>query len=217
VDKRLITLENIEALHFIDSDGEEYFGFDQEWFCSPWQRMAGCGPTVAATLLHYLSCTRGAPMGGCVSCKGDRLKLMENVWRHVTPGMGGVHKLSQFTQGALDFAGEYSFAFDCITLSIPRKKETRPDLAGMVSFIADGLAQDCPVAFLNLSNGKVENLDEWHWVTIVCLETCGSPADAHVTIYDEGKIKTVDLNCWQDKIRAGGGFTYFRYEPEKPV
>ena len=39
----------------------------------------------------------------------------------------------------------------------------------MINFVRLGLDQDCPVAFLNLSNGRLTNLDSWHWVTITGL------------------------------------------------
>ena len=31
-----------------------FFGCDQQWYGTEWQRRAGCGPTVAATLFYYL-------------------------------------------------------------------------------------------------------------------------------------------------------------------
>ena len=67
-------------------------------------------------------------------------------------------------------------------------------------FIEKALRRNQPVAFLNLSNGTLDNLDSWHWVTIVSLR--GDDA----MIYDQGKARWVHLRQWLETSLMGGGF-----------
>ena len=66
--------------------------------------------------------------------------------------------------------------------------------------MAAGLECDCPVAFLNLDNGKIRRLDRWHWVTLIGLD--GDTA----SIVDNGEAFTMDLRLWYDTTKTRGGF-----------
>ncbi|OUO12004.1 hypothetical protein [Flavonifractor sp. An4] len=70
----------------------------------------------------------------------------------------------------------------------------------MRSFVAASLEADCPVAFLNLDNGKVKQLHRWHWVTLIGLD--GDTA----SIVDNGEAFTMDLHLWYDTTKTRGGF-----------
>ena len=157
----------------------------------------------------YLQKTQGIALPVNVANKADSVLLMESVWRHVTPGMGGVHKLEQLYNGVLSYAKEYGFDVDHFALPVPKKEIQRPALSSVIQFIAEGLRNDCPIAFLNLSNGKVENLDEWHWVTIVSLNVSENLDVVEATIYDGTKPMTINLKLWYETTRLGGGFIYF--------
>jgi len=78
-----------------------------------------------------------------------------------------------------------------------------------LSFLEGGLIKDAPIAFLNLCNGQVKNLDPWHWVTIISLEYAENGKSASIKILDEGLIKKIDLALWYDTTTLGGGFVYF--------
>ncbi len=197
-----------ERLYITDNEGTVTCGCDQEWYGLPWQRLAGCGPTVATNLLLYLARAEvillPLPVGG----RHDARRLMDLVWRSVTPTMHGVNKTSQFCGGLAHFCETHHLPLVCEGLDVPRKEAARPTLAQVLAFVSDALADDSPVAFLNLHNGKVENLDDWHWITIVALETEGS--DARVTVYDNGVELTIDLALWLATTTLGGGFARLR-------
>ena len=80
--------------------------------------------------------------------------------------------------------------------ALPR---TYPIVRDVEADIRAALERDRPVAFLNLCNGKVKELDWWHWVTIVALE--GSAA----TILDSGREFPIDLERWLATTRKRGG------------
>lgn len=207
--KLSITLSQPERLHFPTDDGEVYFGCDQEWFRTPWQRMAGCGPTVAATQILYLHKALGLPLSHSVENKTDCVRLLESMWKHVTPGFKGVHLIEQLSDGVLAFAQKQNVALDAHLLQVPRDAGERPSLEAIVAFMSEGLRRDCPVAFLNLSNGKLHNLDEWHWVTLVALEIDEESSDVQAVMYDGAKQTHIDLKLWLETTRLGGGFVYF--------
>ncbi len=95
-------LKHPEYLTIVDETGMRYHGADQEWFPLVWQRKAGCGPTTASNLVLY-NRHQASPIG-----KTDMVRLMENMWNHITPGIMGVHLVSIFTKGLDEHLAEQS-------------------------------------------------------------------------------------------------------------
>jgi hypothetical protein len=81
------------------------------------------------------------------------------------------------------------------------------------AFIRQGLMLDCPVAFLNLSNGSLNNLDSWHWVAITKLQA-GQDADLLATIADSGERKVINLSEWYRSSWLGGAAVWFSVDLE---
>jgi hypothetical protein len=76
----------------------------------------------------------------------------------------------------------------------------------MYRFLDTALADDLPVAFLNLSGGRVKNLDSYHWVTLV-----GSDEGAGMCrIVDNGRLLEVALKKWLKRSALGGAFVVVR-------
>ena len=120
-----------------------------------WQRRAGCGPTTASNLMLYFQQKQSPRQID----KEEALLLMQELWSLVTPGIMGVHLLSQFTTGVEAFLPKFPFALTAQTLKIAKVKEKRPSLAQVVDFLVSSFEADSPVAFLNLSKGSLKNLD----------------------------------------------------------
>ncbi|NCB63857.1 MAG: hypothetical protein EOM52_09665 [Clostridia bacterium] len=192
-------------------DGERSWrGADQEWYGEEWQRKAGCGPTCAATLLRYVAEKRGgweALYPAASREQTDFLALMDEVWKHVTPGKMGVNTLHIFTRGIKAYAAEKGVKLPVRELDIPALKLARPTVDQCAAFLRTGLSSDSPVAFLNLSAGEVKELDSWHWVTIIALEE-HSEGPLLCTILDGGKEITVDFRLWFRTTGRGGGLIY---------
>lgn len=185
-------------------DGEHvWYGGDQAWYTDLWQRQAGCGPTNCANLLWYLAATRagGGPL--CPYDGGEKagfLRLMEAVWNYVTPSGMGVNSPDVFIAGALRYGEAQGVPLTAERLPVPPLYRGARDYAGMAAFITRALERDLPVAFLNLSNGKVRDLESWHWVTLTALR--GDDA----MICDEGRSLWICLRQWADSSILGGGF-----------
>lgn len=191
------------AMLNIRGGGSVYHGGNQAWYPQPWQRQAGCGPTACANLLWYLVQTRPGTGVLCpwdASQKTGFLRLMEDVWRYVTPGSMGVNTTAIFTGGARRYGEERGVPLLAQDLTIPPLQSGARSWQKVAAFVGGALGRNLPVAFLNLSNGSLHNLDSWHWVTLVALR--GEEAQIH----DQGRSRWVALRQWLATSLIGGGF-----------
>jgi hypothetical protein len=195
------------------------YGCDQNWYGTEWQRRAGCGPSTASNLLFYMSGGQAAGSGGenpGRATREDFLALMEDVWAYVTPTDRGIPTTALFCESFLRYAADKGI--EVLRHGVlDMFDEPRGTLGEAVAFIEGALVADLPVAFLNLCNGGEENLDRWHWVTIVSLEY-GSEGEgeekrekACITVLDNGELKKADLALWRRTTTLGGGFAYFYF------
>lgn len=208
------SLTRPEVLTLIGPGGETYRGGDQEWYPDLWQRRAGCGPTTAAALLAYLSQTRPAlaplrPLAG--GTRTGFAQYMQALWPYVTPGARGLDKPESLVLGCRSFALSRGCRLEGEILKIPRRREDRPTPAACRDFLLRALDNDCPVAFLNYSNGSLPNLDSWHWVPLIAL-TEGEEV-LLCTVLDEGEEKVIDLALWQETTLLGGALVSLFPDP----
>lgn len=197
-----------ENLDFALPDGRIVPGASQEWYRTYMQRMSGCGPTTASMQLYYLARTREeytpiAPK--LLTDKEQFLLLMEEMFRYVTPGMRGVNTTAIYKEGAVAFAKKKGVLLTPHVLDVPPRLLGRPDENQMWQFLQESFLRDIPVAFLNLSNGSVKNLDRWHWVLLTGL--CHK--DEGAVMYDNCKKSIVDISMWLRTTTLGGGFVSF--------
>jgi hypothetical protein len=203
-----ISLQNLKFLEMVDGDGKLCYGANQSWYRDPFQKRAGCGPTSAAHLIRYLARAHGGCSALCegvgdgVSAKEEFLSLMQNLWPYITPGPMGVNKTSIFAKGAERYGSDRGVPLAARALPVPTLPSLRPSFRQTASFLAAALAGDLPVAFLNLSNGSLANLDSWHWVTIVAF----APGGFGALIYDNGSRREINIKEWLGTTLLGGGF-----------
>ena len=180
------------------------YGAHQIWYPGWLQRMGGGGPTAASNLLWYLAATRpeaGGLFRGNGSRRADMLALMEEVWKYVTPGMRGVDKAAILTDGALRFGADRQVRLSSRVLEVPAAAALRPGREELLAFLSAAFSDDLPVAFLNLSNGAVRNLDNWHWVTLVSVN-----GELRAEMYDQGRRQLIDIGLWLSTTTGGGAF-----------
>ena len=187
-----------------EAAGVDYYGGDQEWFPTKYQRLSGCGPTVSATILHYLR-LRGESDPLPVCTREQFVAEMQDVWQYVTPGVGGIPSAKRLCDGLEKYAAAHR-PLRIASLDIPKK---HPPFGDALAFVDSALARDLPVAFLNLSNGGEPELSEWHWVTVVSLSYEPDGGSATVYILDEGVRKTVNFANWFHADKARGGLVCF--------
>lgn len=197
-----------DLLAIIDENSRNtFFGCNQEWYATEWQRRAGCGPSVASNLFGYLF-----GLAGASRTKENWLSLMEEVWQYVTPTSKGMPTTRLFFESSLAYARAKGLRIGYRYCDLPEEIAGRPSFAQVLQFVEHGLLADSPVAFLNLCNGGEPCLHRWHWVTIIALNYAATKARARVTIFDEGQKKEIDLSLWYKTTTLGGGFVYFTTE-----
>jgi len=84
---------------------------------------------------------------------------------------------------------------------LPREKEERPSRAEVLDFLNTAFSHDLPVAFLNLDNGTLKNLESWHWVTLVSIAS-----DMEAQMYDQSCSEIIHLGEWLSSTTKGGAF-----------
>jgi hypothetical protein len=197
----------------IETGNSKLFGYNQGWYKTSFQRTRGCGPTAAAMLLMYLNRREAAPLPYQGHSISSITEVLENVWNFVTPGwLLGLNSTAKFRKGVEDLLGHYGLSWRCRELSLAAFKSKRKSLSQVVNFLEDGIASDCPIAFLNLHRGRVAALESWHWIVLVSLSYDASQNRYMATCYDGGCSITFDLGLWLETTRLGGGFAYVTVE-----
>ena len=198
-------LAHTEVLRVISPAGSTFYGGSQMWYDFRRGRRAGCGPTAASNIIWYLTKSHrrlAALWHQEENPNADFLALMDEMYRHVTPGNRGVNTTGMFCDGVRHFLEQQGVAMEVHSLDIPEEIAERPDRETVKNFLMNALTADYPVAFLNLNNGKVTNLDRWHWVTLVAAD----PQCLMVTMLDQGRQVDIDLALWLETTTLGGGF-----------
>lgn len=187
-----------------------YYGCDQEWYATDWQRRSGCGPTAASNIFFYLNHNKFASLlGQSCNSKENCLSFMSEMWEYVTPTKQGIPTTKMFYESVLTYTKSKNLNVMFDFCDIPKNKSLRPKLSEVLDFIEEALINDAPIAFLNLCNGEEKNLFEWHWVTIISLEYTDDKKSAFIKILDEGLIKKINIALWYNTTTLGGGFVYF--------
>jgi hypothetical protein len=193
-------------LHLKSGAADPYLGADQEWYTQLWQRKAGCGPTTASNLVAYNANVHPSLGLQPIRAKEEMLTLMEAMWTYITPGIMGVHLVSQFKRGLERFLAEHKLPVSVASLALAKDQKQRAELDDVKAFLLSSLSDDQPVAFLNLSSGEVSNLDPWHWVTIVGLQQDREEGPLLVEVYDAGRLWLIDLTTWYHTTTRSAGF-----------
>src|SRR5665648_604396 len=210
------SISNLELLKFIDEGYDNiYFGCDQEWYPTEWQKKSGCVLAAARNILlylKYLKLNKGKVIKN--NSKEFALLQMEEVWRYITPSKDGISTTKIFCQEFDNYYKSKGLKITCYSFDIPKEKYLRPDFKEALHFIEDAMMADSPVAFLNLCNGDIQSLDSWHWVSIVSLEFDENGMAGNVEIVDEGIIKKIDFSLWYNTTKLGGGLVYVQIQNE---
>ena len=198
-----------EAMCLVDpASGQVSWGANQEWYGDLWQRKAGCGPTAAASLLFYQKQNqRLMHRQPLLSSRQNLLDQMNELWNYITPGHGGVNRVSMFTEGLEKYRAEVKENFKVQALEVAEDPAQRPQWTTVSQFLEEALKRDEPAAFLNLCAGEEKRIDDWHWVMISALD----PQTGVVTFFDESQIKEADLSLWLRTTTKRGGFVTLRW------
>ncbi len=192
-------IKNIDLMKVKDNENI-YYGFSQEWYKDIWQQKAGCGATVASSIINYYNQIDNFKEVEIA----DAVKIMEELWYYLLPTYYGLNSVKLFYDGIKNYYNNKEVIIDYINVDIKNK----PSLDEIINFIGKELSEDRPVAFLNLCNGEEKNLDKWHWVVVV--EIFKENGEYFLNIIDDKKIKKINLSLWYGTMTNDAGFITFR-------
>lgn len=205
-----LTLRHLEWLQ-VETENNCSLGYNQEWYGTDWQRIAGCGPTTATQIVNYLACRDGLIEPSEINNKAAVVETMEKVFPYVKPRRGGgLYKTRWMKDGLEKFIKDRNLEYEVKMLRIYPFLVMRPTVKKVAQFVLEGLLSDCPIAFLNRHKGQEEGLDTWHWVPIVALEQQGDEYIA--SVYDAEHTRYFSLNAWLKDTVLGGGFVYLGHQ-----
>lgn len=116
--------------------------------------------------------------------------------------MRGVDTVSKYQDG-------YDKYLKTSNLSLSKNKIlilNNSSINEIFNYLFEAINDDHPVAFLNLDNGSENQIDSWHWTTIVSLEKIDDTI--YVNLCDEGLLKKVNLSNWI-KTSNNDSFIYY--------
>lgn len=199
-----ISIQTPTHLHIQNRSALSY-GANQIWYTTWWSKVSGCGPTTASNILWYLTVSRPHQCGKLFDGNGrrraDMQRLMKTMFKYVTPTRMGVNKASILVSGVTRYGADRGVPLRCRVLEIPEDPSKRPSPEEVYEFLRLAFSVDLPVAFLNLSNGSLKNLDNWHWVTLISTDET-----LQAEMYDQSRRSFIDLPRWLETTTKGGAF-----------
>jgi len=187
-------------MNIIGNCGGTFVGGSQEWYEDIWQKKSGCGPVTASNLIWYMTRMN--------SGFADYMSMMLEMFTFVTPSMQGVNTSKIFSDGVTQYGVEHGMDIGTKVLEVPSWPRKRPDIIAASEFIETALSSDSPIAFLNLSNGTLENLESWHWVTLISFDSETKQAG----ICDHGIGFDIDFAQWLATSKLGGAMVYLVFD-----
>jgi hypothetical protein len=116
-------------------------------------------------------------------------------------GQDGVNTTDMFIEGAIRYGKSKGVSLCHSVMEVSPRPSLRPSKEEMRAFMETAMQKDLPVAFLNLSNGALSNLDNWHWVTITAFDIKQFTA----VMCDQGKQYEIEMDRWLHTTLMGGG------------
>jgi len=126
---------------------------------------------------------------------------MKLVYPFFLPRMGGLMS-DHFCEGMAAFGKEYGLPLVAERMHITVSRSKRKSLDDVAAFIKDTLHDDIPAAFLTLSTGSAEGLENWHWVLITAFDD----ETNLVKIVNNCLLSWTNVGTWLDTSIMGGAF-----------
>lgn len=197
-----VQISSIEKLQIIEKNQSISYGAQQSFYSSQWKQAAGCGPTAASNCVLYEY--RKDLCDDTAIHEESIRQIMNTMWKHITPGIMGVHVYHKFVKGLERYLKEQHQNFTVKHLYVDKNKGSRVSLVDVQMWIDEALSQNHLVAFLNRHNGLEHALDRWHWVVLYKVDY--DENECKVMILDQGKKIEIDLKLWLSTTKDCGAF-----------
>lgn len=195
----------------------EYFRIDgaiggnQEWFRNLTMNVGGCAAATACDSCIYLALRRGMkhlyPYNMEALTKEDYIRFSMKMKPYIRPRIGGVKKLSMFTEGFeayLKDVGEFRLKAE----GVPGEVSAEEAKAVIRQQIDNGF----PVPYLMLKHQNQEWKDFiWHWFLCYGYEENGGDFQITAATYGES-VKLPFEALWDTGYEERGGIIRLTYE-----
>lgn len=199
---KCVSIQAIEKLKIIDKQNQVSYAAQQTFYSSKWKQTSGCGPTAASNLILY-EYRKDLCDDNPIHEESIR-QIMNGMWKHITPGIMGVHVYHKFTKGLSRYLKEHQLNFDVRHILVDKHKNKRIKIEELIVFLETSLSENHLVAFLNRHNGEEKLLDRWHWVVLCQIDY--DEKNCRAIILDQGKKIEIDLKLWLETTTDCGAF-----------
>ena len=160
------------------------YGGNQDWFADPWAVKAGCGSVLGSNLYAYYK-------GINTAFKSEFINIMEDLYRHMTPGKMGYPYFYKFAHAFVARMEKEGMQFK------PRYLKKSKSVQQSLDFVKKAIDSQNPVGVLILHHNAPEmKEDNWHWVCITGYEETESGTD--IIFSDCGARRMVKANIFFD-------------------
>lgn len=140
-------------------------GGNQEWCTDFWMYLGGCGALAACDLSICLARNYGLsecyPADAWNLTKKDYVDFSTKMKPYIHPRVGGVTKLSMFTDGCGQYLKDCGYQAEFETLNGDRTYEEAKE------FVENAIERNLPVIYLMLRHRDKELKDlNWHWFCV---------------------------------------------------
>lgn len=167
-------------------------GGNQEWCTDFWMYLGGCGALAACDLSICLARNYGLkkcyPGDAWNLTRKDYVDFSMKMKPYIHPRVGGVTKLSMFTDGCGQYLKDCGYHVEFETLDGDKSYEEAE------LFIKNALQRNLPVIYLMLRHRDKEFKDlNWHWFCITGYKV-QTEEETIQSVMKQNKIQTADIN-----------------------
>ena len=183
-------------------------GGNQEWCTDFWMYLGGCGALAACDLSICLARNYGLkecyPGDAWNLTKKDYVDFSTKMKPYIHPRVGGVTKLSMFTEGCGQYLKDCGYQVEFETLDGDRPYEEAK------AFVKNAIERNLPVIYLMLRHRDKEFKDlNWHWFSVTGYKI--ENEKVYLNYHTYGEALSVDFKrLWNTGMYKKGGIVAVR-------
>ena len=187
------------------------YGGNQEWFKGFFMKLGGCAAETACDICIYLDLYKNTalyPYEKENIKKSDYISFADKMKPFLHPRMGGIDRLSIFTEG---FGNYIKIANESVELISLEGSESYEEAK---RFLISQINEGCPIAFLCLKHQNKAFSDyKWHWFLLNGYEIKNEKVFAKAVTYSE--FEWLDFEAlWNSAYTQKGGMVSVAFDEE---
>lgn len=211
------------------TDSKLLWGADQTWCESKSLAKRACSLVTATHLTAYLarklgqvslfrpyrfaSRAHGYIEASHVYTRSEMVEQLHDLSQVLKPGLLGLFRPSRYEAGLNSFFASRGMDYACESLSLSLFHRRSQDLfEDALDFIQEHLLLDVPVSFLLYDRGGSEQVESWHWVTVVGYRYDSDLNQHTLVLLDHNHWVEFDFGAWFKRSLLGGALVSCRHQ-----